>query len=112
MKLGYIDFINCYPFYYHMFEKKQLEGITIVPGYPGTLNQMLSNSDLDMSPISSATCADIHEDIMVLPQFCLSSIGYVGSVTLASNIPIEELDKKRVGVTNASHTSAVLLKSC
>ena len=110
MKLGYIDFINCYPFYYHMFEKKQLEGITIIPGYPGTLNQMLSNSDLDMSPISSATCADIHEDIMVLPQFCLSSIGYVGSVTLASNIPIEELDKKRVGVTNASHTSAVLLK--
>ena len=91
MKLGYIDFINCYPFYYHMFEKKQLEGITIVPGYPGTLNQMLADSDLDMSPISSATCADIHEDIMVLPQFCLSSIGYVGSVTLASNIPIEEL---------------------
>ena len=110
MKLGYIDFLNCYPFYYHMFEKQKLEGITVVSGYPGTLNQMISDNNLDMSPISSATCADIHEDIVVLPQFCLSSIGYVGSVTLASNIPIEELDKKNIGVTNASHTSAVLLK--
>ena len=110
MKLGYIDFINCYPFYYHMFEKTELKDIKIIPGYPGALNQMLSQGALDMSPISSATCADIHDDIMVLPQFCLSSIGYVGSVTLASNLPIEELDKKRVGVTNASHTSAVLLK--
>ncbi len=110
MKLGYIDFLNCYPFYYHMFEKKKLKDITIIPGYPGRLNQMLSNNELDMSPISSATCADIHEDIVILPQFCLSSIGYVGSVTLASNIPIEELDKKKIGVTNTSHTSAVLLK--
>jgi chorismate dehydratase len=110
MKLGYIDFINCYPFYYHMFEKKPVEDVTIVPGYPGALNNLLSNSELDMSPISSATCADIHEDLVLLPQFCLSSVGYVGSVTLVSNIPIEELDKKKIGVTNASHTSAVLLK--
>ena len=110
MKLGYIDFLNCYPFYYHMFEKKTLKDITIVPGYPGALNQMVSNNELDMSPISSATCADIHEDIVMLPQFCLSSIGYVGSVTLVSNLPIEELNKKTIGVTNSSHTSAVLLK--
>ena len=71
---------------------------------------MLSNCELDMSPISSATCADIHGDIVLLPQFCLSSVGYVGSVTLVSNLPIEELDEKKIGVTNASHTSAVLLK--
>ena len=110
MKLGYIDFINCYPFYYHMFEKNPVKNITMISGYPGKLNNMLFKGELDMSPISSATCADIHEDIVIMPQFCLSSVGYVGSVTLASNIPIEELDKKKIGVTNASHTSAVLLK--
>ena len=110
MKLGYINFINCYPFYYHMFEKVPLEDVTIMPGYPGKLNQMLCSNDLDMSPISSATCADINEELVILPQFCLSSTGYVGSVTLVSNLPIEELDKKEIGVTNTSHTSAVLLK--
>lgn len=110
MKLGYIDFLNCYPFYYHMFERAPIDDVTVVPGYPGKLNTLMAGGALDMSPISSATCADICDDIMVLPDFCLSSIGYVGSVTLASQCPIEELDKKTVGVTSASHTSAVLLK--
>jgi chorismate dehydratase len=110
MNLGYIDFLNCYPFYYHMFEVAPIPGVTVVPGYPGKLNAMLAAGHLDMSPISAATCADLHDELLVLPDFCLSSIGYVGSVTLASQCPIEELDEKTVGVTSASHTSAVLLK--
>lgn len=110
MKLGYIDFVNCYPFYYYMFELQPIEAVTVVPGYPGTLNQLLTNGQLDMSPISSATFADHNEDLVVLDLFCLSSVGYVGSVTLASNHPIETLDKKQIGVTNTSHTSATLLK--
>jgi chorismate dehydratase len=110
MKLGYIDFLNCYPFYYHMFEKKPVEGVSVFPGYPGMLNKMMEKRDLDMSPISSATYADIQDDVLILPAFCLSSIGYVGSVTLSGKVPIEDLDGKKVGVTSASHTSAVLLK--
>jgi len=111
MKLGYIDFLNCYPFYYHMFEQAPIPGVTVVPGYPGRLNTLMAAGELDISPISSATCADINDDIMILPDFCLSSIGYVWSVTLAAKCPIEELGGKTVGVTNASHTSAVLLKT-
>lgn len=110
MKLGYIDYLNCYPFYFRMFEKQTVNGIRIYPGYPCMLNRMMTDRQLDMSPISSATCAEIAEDVMVLPQFCLSSVGYVGSVILVSKIPIEDLNQKRVGITSASHTSEVLLK--
>ena len=110
MRLGYIDYLNCYPFYFHMFERKPLEGIRIIPGYPAALNRMMSEHDLDMSPISAATCADIADEIVVLPKFCLSSVGYVGSVTLASRVPIEDLHERKVGLTKASHTSIVLLK--
>jgi chorismate dehydratase len=110
MKLGYIDYLNCYPFYFRMFEKQAVNGISIYPGYPCMLNKMMADRQLDMSPISSATCAEIAGDVMVLPQFCLSSVGYVGSVILVSKIPIEDLNQKRVGITSASHTSEVLLK--
>ncbi len=110
MKLGYIDFLNCFPFYFHMFEKEPIEDVSIIPGYPGQLNKMLTDQELDMSPVSSATCADIQDNIFILPEFCLSSVGYVGSVTLACKAPIEDLNNKKIGVTNASHTSAVLLK--
>ncbi len=110
MRLGYIDYLNCYPFYFYMFEKKAIKGVKLFPGYPGMLNKMMSHGQLDMSPISSATCGEIADDVMVLPRFCLSSVGYVGSVFLVSKLPIEDLKQKKVGITNASHTSVVLLK--
>jgi len=110
MKLGHIDYLNCYPFYYHAFEKTPLNGIRIFSDYPSELNRMLTNGELDMSPVSSATCANITDDVLVLPEFCLSSIGYVGSVILISKVPIEDLSGKKVGLTTASHTSVVLLK--
>jgi len=110
MKLGHIDYLNCYPFYFHAFEKKPLKGITIFSDYPNVLNKMMADGSLDMSPISAATCADIASDVLVLPDFCLSSIGYVGSVILISKVPLEDLNRKKVGITMASHTSVVLLK--
>jgi len=110
MKLGYIDYLNCYPFYYHQFEKEQLEDVDIVPAYPSELNRMMRDGGLDLSPISAASCAGLGGKIRLLPEFCLSSVGYVGSVVLRSKIPIEELGGKTIGITRASHTSAVLLR--
>ena len=110
MKLGHIDYLNCYPFYFHAFEKVPLKGVHIFSDYPSVLNGMLKHDALDMSPVSAATCADISEKILILPDFCLSSIGYVGSVILISKFPIEDLNNKKVGLTSASHTSVVLLK--
>jgi len=110
MQVGYIDYLNCYPFYYHMFEKKPLKGINVIPELPSALNRMMKEKRLDLSPVSSATYADIKEDVLLLPEFCLSSVGYVGSVILCSNFSIEDLNNKRVGLSGASHTSRVLLK--
>lgn len=110
MRIGYINYLNCYPFYYHMFEKEPLKEINVIPGLPSELNRMMKEKTLDLSPISSATYADIKDDVLLLPEFCLSSVGYVGSVILCSNHPIEDLNNKRVGLSGASHTSRVLLK--
>ena len=110
MRIGYIDYLNCYPFYYHMFEKEPLKSVDVVAGIPSELNRLMKGKRLDLSPISSATYADIKEDVLLLPEFCLSSVGYVGSVIMCSNYPIEELNNKKVGLSGASHTSRVLLK--
>ncbi|HNU71158.1 MAG TPA: hypothetical protein PKL48_05540, partial [Thermodesulfobacteriota bacterium] len=104
MELGYIDYLNCYPYYYEMFEKRPLQGIRIIPAYPRELNRMMRDGELALSPISSAAFSTIDDRAVLLPQFCLSSIGYVGSVVLRSKIPIEDLHQKRVGLTRASET--------
>lgn len=110
MELGYINYMNCYPFYYHMFEKQPLDGIRVVPDIPSGLNSMLADGTLTMSPISAAAYADMEDDVVLLPDFCLSSIGYVRSVVLKSRYPIEDLEGKRLGLSSASRTSVVLLK--
>lgn len=110
MKLGYIDYLNCYPFYFHMFERAPLASVEIVPRNPSVLNTMLGHGEIDMSAISAGSIGDMEESIRVLPDFCLSSLGYVHSVLLRSKLPIEELDGKQVGITRTSRTSEVLLK--
>jgi chorismate dehydratase len=93
-----------------MFEKQPLPDVRIFSGYPSELNNMMIASKLDMSPISAAAYTDMEDDVVLLPEFCLSSVGYVHSVILTSLIPIEDLHGKRVGLSSASKTSAVLLK--
>ncbi len=110
MNIGCIDYLNCYPFYYHMLEEAPLAEVNVIPGYPETLNSLMKNGRLSLSPVSSAAYADLQTDAVLLPDFCLSSIGYVGSVILASHVPIEELHGRRVGISKASRTSAVLVK--
>ncbi len=109
MKLGYIDYLNCYPFYHHMFRKEPL-GNTVVPRYPGELNLLMKEGNLDMSPISAGAYPEMQDSVILLPDFCLSSIGYVRSVVLQSKLPIEDLAGKKIGLTSASKTSMVLLK--
>lgn len=110
MKLGCIDYLNCYPFYYHMYKKDPIDGVEIIADYPGILNSLMIRGDLDLSPVSSAAFAEMQDDVVVLPYFCLSSVGYVKSVVLNSKIPIENLGGKKVGLTSASQTSVNLLK--
>lgn len=110
MKLGYIDYLNCYPLYYHMLEKEPLEGVEIISAIPGELNRMAKDGQLGMSAVSAAALADISADTMLLPHFCLSSVGYVGSVLLYSKHPIEELNGKTIGLSRASATTVGMLK--
>ena len=110
MTIGCIDYLNCYPFYHHMLAQKPLKGVHVKPGLPEDLNCLVKQGVLDLSPISAAAYPPLREQIVLLPWFCLSSVGYVGSVILASKVPIEQLHGKRVGISRASKTSEILLK--
>ncbi len=110
MKIGCIDYLNCYPFYYHMDSIEPLLGVEVVRARPNVLNDMLRRGELDLSPVSAAVYPGLQGSVSLLPDFCLSSAGYVRSVVLNSRLPIEELDGRKVGLTTASETSVVLLK--
>lgn len=110
MKLGRIDYLNCYPFYYHMLERGPLPGAELFPRLPSELNRMMAAGELDLSPVSAAAYTDLAGPAALLPEFCIGAKGPVGSVVLISRFPIGELGGKRLALTSASRTSVTLLK--
>lgn len=109
-RVGHIQFINCFPLFYGLIEKKFLLEIDLIKGNPTDLNRMLRNNELDLAPISSVAYAQNWENYVLMPEISISADGEVKSVYLFSKVPIEELDGKPVALTNISATSQALLR--
>ncbi|NLJ73090.1 MAG: menaquinone biosynthesis protein [Syntrophomonadaceae bacterium] len=109
-RVGHIQFINCFPLFYGLIERKFLLDIDLIKGNPTDLNRLLKNMELDLAPISSISYAENWQDYVLMPDISISANGEVKSVYLFSKVPIEELDNKPIALTNVSATSQVLLK--
>ena len=109
-RVGHIQFINCFPLFYGLIEKKFLLEIELVKGNPTDLNRMLADNILDMAPISSIAYARNYKEYVLMPDISISADGDVKSIFLFSKLPIEELHNKKIALTNISATSQALLR--
>lgn len=109
-RVGHIQFLNCLPLYYGLVKNQVLLDVELSKGTPTELNKMLIEGQLDISPISSFEYAKNHRKLDLLPGITVSSDGDVKSIYLISKLPIEELDCKKIALTNTSASSVNLLK--
>jgi len=109
-RVGHIQFINCFPLFYGLIEKKFLLEIDLIKGNPTDLNRMLATNLLDMAAISSIAYARNYRDYVLMPDISISADGDIKSIYLFSKLPIEELDQKKIAMTNISATSQALLR--
>ncbi|QGT99312.1 Chorismate dehydratase [Candidatus Syntrophocurvum alkaliphilum] len=109
-KVGHIQFINCFPLFYGLIEKKFLLEVDLIKGNPTDLNTMLLERKLDLAPVSSIAYAENYKDYLLMPDISISSDGDVKSIYLFSKVPIDKLHGKKIALTNISATSQVLLK--
>ncbi len=109
-RVGHIQFINCFPLFYGLIEKKFLLEVDLIKGNPTDLNRMLSANLLDLAPIPSIAYARNYKDYILMPDISISADGEVKSIYLFSKLPIEELNGKRIALTNISNTSVALLR--
>lgn len=114
VRVGHIEFLNCYPLY-HGLERRARAGLTtsvgfeLVPGVPTDLNRMLISGTIDFGPISSISYARDHQQLLLSRRLSISSRGAVDSIQLVSTRPLQELE--RVALTPKSATSVALLKT-
>lgn len=109
-RVGHIQFLNCFPLFYGLIEKKVLLDIDLIKGNPTDLNRMLKDNLLDLAPISSIAYAHNHRDYVLMPDISISCDGAVKSIFLFSKVPVEDLDGRKIALSNISATSHALLR--
>lgn len=112
LKVGFISYLNAYPFYFPFqnMSEEELTGWEIIVDRPGKLNKMIHDGNLDVSLVSFMEYAANPEKYLLVPEIGLSSKGYVDSVRLLSNVPMQDLECKEILVTSASATSVAVMK--
>jgi chorismate dehydratase len=110
LRLGRIRYINVLPIY-HAFDLGRVEnGFDLVLGTPAELNRALAAGRVDVSAISSAEYGRNFREYLLLPQLSISTEGDVGSVLFFSRVPFHRLTGREVRLSEASATSAALVK--
>ena len=108
-RVGHINFLNVLPLswsYAHGSDK----GLILTRGVPAVLNNDIVNHRLDVSNVSSIIYARDSDELVILPDVCISTDGAVQSIILVSRKPIEDITDDKIILTAKSATSHCLLK--
>lgn len=108
LRIGKIAYTNLFPIFY-MLEKGNLSEYEIIEGFPSTLNRMLRNGEIDISPSSSIEYLRYPDKYTIIKDHSISSKGPIRSIFLFSRWPIEGLNGKTILTSSQSETSVALL---
>jgi chorismate dehydratase len=109
-RVGRIEFVNCFPLYYHFVEELSRLGYEaeIVEGSPSELNRLLVAGEIDVALPSSIEFARHADKLALLPGISISSLGAVDSIQLFTQLPRTKVES--IALTEKSATSVCLLK--
>jgi chorismate dehydratase len=110
LRLGNIDYSNCYPIHGPLLEGARPPWLDVVDGTPSDLNRLLATGELDIAPGSSIELARHAREYAALRGLCIGSAGPVESIILATRVQADELDGRTVALPSASATSRCLLR--
>jgi len=110
VRVGRIGYINVAPVYYGLEQTETPSHIKLISEPPAVLNRMMEQEMIDISPVSSAAFARNHKEWSLLPDLSISASGKVMSVLLASNYPFEELENRRILLSDESASASDMLK--
>jgi len=109
LKVGRINYLNLFPIFNCLEEDKEAPPFNIIDGVPSSLNRLLRDGRIEISPSSSIEYLRNREIYEIIEGHSISSFGAIRSILLFSKKTIEELDGEKVLTSSQSETSVVLL---
>ncbi len=109
-RIGMVNFINTAPIYEVWKRTVFDEQFILIEEPPSVLNRMLAADEIDLGFVSSYEYCVRPEKYRILQDLSISASGPVGSVFLFSDVPLEQLNRKLILLSNQSETSVCLVK--
>jgi len=110
-RVGHIQFLNCLPIYWGLVRAGALLDVELTKDTPDRLSELLVAGELDVGPISLVEYLRNAEHLALLPDIAIGSDGPVLSVNLVAQVPLAELDGRRVALGSTSRTSVLLART-
>ncbi|MHA6760750.1 menaquinone biosynthetic enzyme MqnA/MqnD family protein [Streptacidiphilus sp. PAMC 29251] len=107
-RVGHIQFLNCLPIYWGLARTGTLFDLDLHKDTPERLSDQLVSGDLDISPITCVEYLRNADQLVILPNIAVGSDGPVQSCVIVSQVPLEQLDGRRVALGSTSRTSVRL----
>jgi chorismate dehydratase len=107
-RVGHIQFLNCVPIYWGLARTGALLDLDLTKDTPERLSDALVTGDLDISPITCVEYLRHADELVVLPDIAVGSDGPVLSCVIVSQVPLHQLDGRRVALGSTSRTSVRL----
>ncbi len=109
--IGIIDYLNVEPLYFRLQERLADKPVRFRRGVPTELNRALRAGEIDLAPISAITAARLADQVAILPDLAIATLGAVKTVLLFSWMADpRELDDCRIALSDQSATSVELIK--
>lgn len=109
--IGIIDYLNVEPLYYRLQERLADRPVRFRRGVPTDLNRALQDGEIDVAPISAIVAARLADQVAILPDLSIATLGAVKTVLLFSWMADpRELNDCRIALSDQSATSVELVK--
>jgi chorismate dehydratase len=107
-RVGHIQFLNCVPIYWGLARTGSLLDLDLSKDTPERLSDALVAGDLDISPITCVEYLRNADQLVVMPDIAVGSDGPVLSCVIVSQVPLDQLDGRKVALGSTSRTSVRL----
>jgi chorismate dehydratase len=110
-RLGIIGYTNVAPLLQTLHTELETQPVDWVRGVPTEINAALLEGRVDLANISAFEFLQNADQFRALPDFSISVLGPVYSVSLFHTVPWRELEGRTIAVTTHSATSVKLLET-
>lgn len=107
LRIATVKYLNALPFLHALKQLEVQHQVTLIEAIPSECSELLKNDQVDVALIPVGAISDF-EKLCIVSDYCISCDGFVRTVKLFSNEPVENL--QQIVLDTSSRSSNLLIQ--